>query len=285
MLSDDYLTIGLNALARAHAMDYFADGHRGAAIIAAQYLCHENGVSDETQGAIEQAIDAQWGSTPLCAAFGDEPADPALLDDIARTLEGNIARLRQVGHNVIFAMLALKAFKRVPAAITPSRVDGVCKLIESFDRPEEVTLAQEDEYPSLEDADTFAAFILEEALAATDRFSGYGNGYSGHLLTYGQALLELSSLGYPRLTQDGIHAYKLFVKVARRGPGENARSIPDHEDRGQDPLTREYWERKGGTDFRLGHCFKYPYSYYNLLNRSDGSELKQRWQAKSYTLF
>ena len=34
--------LGLNALARAHTLNYFTDGHRGAAILSAHWLCVDN---------------------------------------------------------------------------------------------------------------------------------------------------------------------------------------------------------------------------------------------------
>ena len=43
---------------------------------------------------------------------------------------GNV--LRQVGHNAIFAMLAIKAFRMLPSAATPQRIEGVCTMIRSF---------------------------------------------------------------------------------------------------------------------------------------------------------
>ena len=38
MLDERLLLLGLNALARAHKLDYFADGHRGAGMVAAHLL-------------------------------------------------------------------------------------------------------------------------------------------------------------------------------------------------------------------------------------------------------
>ena len=50
MLEERYLLLGLNALSRAHQTNYFTDGHRGAAIVAAHYLWREvdvdKGVAD-----------------------------------------------------------------------------------------------------------------------------------------------------------------------------------------------------------------------------------------------
>ena len=38
MSDERLLLLGLNALARAHELDYFADGHRGAGMVAAHLL-------------------------------------------------------------------------------------------------------------------------------------------------------------------------------------------------------------------------------------------------------
>ena len=39
---DRLISLGLNALARAPEMNYFSDGHRGAAMISAHLLCVDN---------------------------------------------------------------------------------------------------------------------------------------------------------------------------------------------------------------------------------------------------
>ena len=39
MMDRKYLMHGLDALGRAHGLDYFRDGHRGAAIVSAYFLC------------------------------------------------------------------------------------------------------------------------------------------------------------------------------------------------------------------------------------------------------
>ena len=46
-VSDKRLVLlGLNALARAHELDYFADGHRGAAMVSAHLLCVDNDLDE-----------------------------------------------------------------------------------------------------------------------------------------------------------------------------------------------------------------------------------------------
>jgi len=73
-----------------------------------------------------------WASSPLCQSFRDAAADPTRIDRIGVALAEGGDVLRQVGHNAIFAMLAVKAFRLLPSAATPQRIDGVCTLPRSF---------------------------------------------------------------------------------------------------------------------------------------------------------
>ena len=124
--------LGLNALARAHEMDYFADGHRGAAMVSAHLLCVDNHLDQQATSRIAELFDLNWASSKLCQPFPEADPDPEGIEKIGVALAegGNV--LRQVGHNVIFAMLAIKAFRMMPEAATPQRIDGVCALVRSF---------------------------------------------------------------------------------------------------------------------------------------------------------
>ena len=48
--------LGLNALARAHEMKYFADGHRGASLISAHLLCAENKLDERARSRMLRDI-------------------------------------------------------------------------------------------------------------------------------------------------------------------------------------------------------------------------------------
>jgi hypothetical protein len=47
----------------------------------------------------------------------------------------------------------------------------------------------------------------------------------------------------------------------------------------------EYWQRREENTLGIGHVFKYPYSYYDLLRRIDDPALKEEWAAKEYLVF
>ena len=90
--------LGLNALARAHQFDYFADGHRGAATIAAHLLCVNNDLDKQATSRITELIDANWSSSALCKSFPSTKPEPAQVDKIGAALVEGGEVLRQVGH-------------------------------------------------------------------------------------------------------------------------------------------------------------------------------------------
>ena len=264
MISHSYLVEGLNALSRAQVTDYFCDGHRGAAILSAYYLCAENETDAGVSELIAGIVDDHWSGTALCAPFPEEAADPALLSQVEEALAASIGDLRQVGHNVIFASLALKAFRQLPEAITPSRVAGVCRLIEAFAETTDIALEEQDAFPSPDTCEDVAEFALREYVRTARAFIGRGQGWTGHMLTFGRALVDLHQLGYRDLAVSGHHAFRQYVKRTRMGPQDTDRPRPEHAPNGLGPRTRAYWERRRAADPSLGHNLKYPYGYYGL---------------------
>ena len=169
MLDERLLLLGLNALARAHKLDYFADGHRGAGMVAAHLLCVDNNLDDHITSRIAELVDLNWASSPLCAPFPDTQPEPARIDEIGVALTEGAEALRQVGHNAIFAMLAVKAFRMMPSAATPQRIDGVCTMIRSFTPWRDIEPDPDVDPPLFTDTAAASQFILREASAAIDR--------------------------------------------------------------------------------------------------------------------
>ena len=163
-------------LARAHELDYFADGHRGASMVAAHLLCVDNDLDERATSRIVELFDLNWASSALCKPFPDAEPEPARIDKIGVALAEGGEVLRQVGHNAIFAMLAIKAFRMLPSAATPQRIDGVCALIRSFTPWRDVEPDPDVDPPPFADTAAASQFILREASAAIDRFVGFGQG-------------------------------------------------------------------------------------------------------------
>jgi hypothetical protein len=277
--------LGLNALARAHERRYFTDGHRGAALISAHLLCDENKLSEPAQSRITQLFDANWAASPLCKPFPENEPDLGQLRKIGEALAAGHKQLREVGHNAIFAMLAIKGFRMLPAAATPERIEGVCQLIRAIQPWRDVDPDPEIDPPAFTDGAAASRFVLQEASAAVDRFKGFGQGFAGHMLTFGQALVELAAMGDVEWAESCRQAFCKYVTVTRIGPKPGDRKIADHRRSALRPNSAEYWQKRGEKSLGIGHVFKYPYSYYDLLRRANDPALKREWEAKAFQLF
>jgi len=279
------MLLGLNALARAHELDYFVDGHRGASLVAAHLMCSDNHFDEKATSRIVELFDLNWGSTALCKPFPDTQPDPSQIGRIGDALAEGGEVLRQVGHNAIFAMLAIKAFRMLPSAATPERIDGVCKLIRSFTPWRDVEPDADIDPPPFVDTSAASKFVLREASKAVDRFAGYGQGFAGHMLTFGQALVELAGMGDLEWAESCRTAFRKYVTVTRQGPDADSRRIADHKPSKLRPIDAAYWEKRGDHAVDIGHVFKYPYSYYDLLRRAGDPALTRAWNEKAYLIF
>ncbi len=277
--------LGLNALARAHEMNYVTDGHRGAGMVSAHLLCVDNKLHKRARARIVELVDLNWASSALCKSFPDAEPDPARIDEIGTALAEGGEVLRQVGHNAIFAMLAIKAFRMLPSTATPERIEGVCTMIRSFTPWRDVEPDSDVDPPAFADSANASRFILRETSTAIDQFIGFGQGFAGHMLTFGQALVELAAMGDVRWAESCRTAFRKYVTVTRRGPEADAKRRPDHKPTDLRPTDSEYWEKRGDNTVGIGHVFKYPYAYYDLLRRARDPELKRTLDAKAYHLF
>lgn len=285
MLDKTCLILGLDGLSRAHSGSYFADGHLAASVIAAFYLCHENGLEQRTRKLIQTRIDDELAQDTLFLPAPDEAPDAALLEQLLATLSAGIGDLREVGHNIIFGAAALKAFRDCPDAITPFRVAGVCRLIDDFATTQNVCLEDDDGVPGIDDESVLIEFIFSEFLRSVALYAGYGQGWTGHLLTMGHAVIELSRLGYPDLAARAHHAYRMYIQTIRRGPSGTDRQIPDHPPSTLTPLDHDYWKQRKSVRSGLGHAFKYAYSFYNLLAQLRNPVLRDLCHAESHKIF
>jgi hypothetical protein len=253
--------------------------------VAAHLLCVENKLDEATMSRIVKLFDLNWSSSKLCQPFPEAEANIATVDKIGDALVEGGEVLRQVGHNAIFAMLAIKAFRMYPSAATPERIDGVCRLIRSFTPWRDVKPDAKVDPPPFTESEAASRYILREALDSIDRFIGFGQGFAGHMLTFGQSLVELAEMGDVELAESCRTAFRKYVTVTRQGPAPDDRKIPDHNPSPLRPRETKYWQQRGDRTLGIGHVFKYPYSYYDLLKRANDPELKHAWDEKAYHLF
>ena len=279
------ILLGLNGLARAPELDYFTDGHRGASMVAAHLMCVDNHLDQRTISRMVELFDLNWASSALCKPFPETEPRPGRIADIGVALAEGGEVLRQVGHNAIFAMLAIKAFRLRPAAATPERINGVCNLIRSFTPWRDLKPDPDIDPPPFVETAAASQFILREAIAAIDRFIGFGQGFAGHMLTFGQALVELAAMGDVEWAESCRTAFCKYVTVTRQGPGPDSRRYPDHRPSNLRPIDSKYWEERADKSLGIGHVFKYPYSCYDLLRRAGDPALERDWNAKAYHVF
>ena len=97
-------------------------------MISAHLMCVENSLDDAAVQRIVELFNLNWASSQLCKPFpeGDPVEDAA--ERVGKALAEGKGVLREVGHDAIFAMHAIKAFRLPPEAATSERVEGVCKL-------------------------------------------------------------------------------------------------------------------------------------------------------------
>jgi hypothetical protein len=182
-------------------------------------------------------------------------------------------------------MHAIKAFRMLPTTATPDRVEGVCQLIRSFKPWRDVPPDEDVVPPPFSDEQAASRYILQEASDSIDRFVGFGQGFAGHMLTFGQSLVEMAAMGDAEWAESCRTAFRKYVTVTRRGPQPGDRKIPDHKPSELRPDEAAYWNRRGDKSLGIGHVFKYPYAYFDLLARANDPELAKMLDAKAYHIF
>lgn len=216
-------------------------------------------------------------------------------DAIAESLGRNIQSLRQSGHNVIFASIAIRALMLHPSYCTPSVVSGITRLVSSFDgavagqglystrqnaRSSEglgpgrlfgydAPLAPAAETPPggtpYVSIDSLVEVTLEElARSAPEHRQGFGGLH--HLINHAAGLVVLAEQGFPKLAVAGLAAHWEHLRLYR--------ALPNLEtDLGPlrcldiDPRTAQYWINFGSDQWgaALTHSIKTLYGISVLL--------------------
>jgi hypothetical protein len=202
----------------------------------------------------------------------------------SREAKGFSARLDTMPY-AIFAMHAIKAFRLMPELATRERVDGVCNLIQAIKPWRDIKPDPSINPPPFNDQAAASRFILKEASDAIDRFVGFGQGFAGHILTFGQSLVELAAMGDVEWAESCRIAFCKYVTVTRMGPKKGDRTIADHKFTKLRPDEIEYWQKRGNKTLGIGHVFKYPYAYYDLVSRAKDVDLHAEFETKAWQLF
>lgn len=297
MIDFQYLYKGICGLARAHQAGTMA-GHLGAAVTAGYFFGEDQSdLAEEVfrgvEGELERIIageEAIWfnakkaGVTPteLFDAFPKEKADRAAVDSIVNSLQKNIGQLRQSGHNVIFASIAVRGLHDHPQYAAPQIVAGVNKLMQAFNKVppgrgyygketgwlngNQVKLTEETDFPEYESIPQMVDVTFAE-LIATASVKKQGFGGLWHLINHAAAITELDRLGYKEVARQALAAHHQHVRLLR--------SLPDVEDElgavvksHHDPREPVYWQGMLKRDqARLTHRIKTLYGF-DTLRRS-----------------
>ena len=304
MVDFEYLQKGIAGLANAHPLGTMS-GHLGAAVTAGYFIGEDHGdLSVTISRGIESELDrvlkgeeAIWfdvkktGTKPsqLFATGPKQAAVPDRIQNIAAALAENVATLKQSGHNVIFASIAIRALRSHEQYATPWAIDGICKLISKFDdvssgrgyfgkkvgwKTAGQILSSKgppiQPYRSIQEMiDLTMIELIEGSAVKKQGFGGYW-----HLINHAAGIVELDRLGYPMLAKSSLPAHRQHLQLIR--------AIPDlSEELGvvnaskHDPLVDEYWSEeltRGGAS--LTHRIKTIYGYHILRRHVEESEFK-----------
>ena len=307
MIDFGYLYTGLCGLANAYRAGPLA-GHLGAAVIAGYFFGEDHSdLDDAVHRGVEKELDRVIGgeeslwfdpkkagitAAELFRPMPEETPHEPLIATIAEALSRNVDHLRESGHNVIFAALALRALHDHPVYATPSIIHGIRKLIEGFDNAHpgrgyygkergwilgnNVSLPEDNGLPPYQSEHEMAGTVIDELIAtASLRRQGFGGLW--HVINHAAALIELSRFGYKALARKGFAAHRQHVRLWRSLPNVEAElgrmTRAEH-----DPLSPEFWAT--GTlkrdEARLTHRIKTLYGFSILLQLSEDENQRKR---------
>lgn len=270
MIAHDYLSKGLNAMARAHHMSSMA-GHLGASLIAGYFVGEQRpdldpevfrGIKDDLGRVMrgesvfgkKMSKKATLSDPELFEAFPKQKPDESLIDGIAETLEKSIDEPRQSGHNVIFASLSIRALKEHPDLATPAVVDGIIKLMKLFIdatpgngyygkekgriHGNKIKLPEKDDTPEYENIEGMAIAVFDEAINQKPEINRAGYGGLVHIINHAAAVADLEDYGYPELVKRAVKSHRQHLRLWRNlpnvaeeyGPMKVSRTTPHKPD-------------------------------------------------------
>lgn len=221
-------------------------------------------------------------------------------DRVAAALESSVDRLRQSGHNVIFASLAIRCFDSHPEEASEPVVAGVEKLLATFEtagpgrgyfgkeagwKPGGRVDVSAVEAPRCEDPGMVVEIALEELV----RFGGnHRRGFGGliHLLDHAAAIVELANFGRPRLAERALPGFRHHVQLLRSLPILDEELGPLRKSE-RDPHDPEYWTLRNSAQFsaHLTHRIKVLYAFEVLRAASENeTRIEQAEDAFRYLM-
>lgn len=309
MIDFDYLSKGLNAMARAHHMSSMA-GHLGAAVVAGYFVGEQRPDLDPEvyrgiEGDLERIIRGEsvfgkkmskksaLADPELFEPFPEEKPDETLVDGIAEALAKNISKPRQSGHNVIFASLAIRALREHPELATASVADGIRKLMALFDTTHagsgyygkekgrisgnKITLPDEDGTPFYDDIEGMAITVFDEVANQDAGVSREGYGGLVHVVNHAAAIADLADYGYAELVPQAVASHRQHLRLWRNLPNVAGEKGPVKVSEFT-PHTAAYWT-SGSVPYDralLTHRVKTMFGFDELADAVDEDERERR---------
>lgn len=275
------------------------EAHIGAGAIASVFFIKENGMSAETVNRItaqsEAMLDKHLFNRTANVAEGIDLWDAEHM--ILEALEISIDQLHWVGHNVIYAAISLLALRDLGRWGSQDEIEGICALLRSFEKTipgrswlgytasevKKLQIEESDNNPAIEDAKQLSEFILNELSSFRIIYRAESHhDLIGHMLTFSHALNILFDLGHVTYFKRGLPPLLKLAKVLRAS--HNLNLDLDHSIKLSSPVDRwpilkaersewlpvdhEYWSKDYAQhEWDFGHVFKFPFSFYNHLNR------------------
>ncbi len=315
MIDFKYLYQGVCGLANSHPLGTMA-GHLGAAVATGYFIGEDHGdlpapVTQGIEAELERVIageEAIWfnvkktGVKPkdLFKAFPEEPAKPESIKSLATALQGNVGKLRQSGHNVIFASIAIRALHGHQEYATPAIVEGIRKLILRFNQVgpgqgfygkqkgsiqgNKVPLDEADNFPSYQLIQQMVNVTIDE-LIATAAIKKQGFGSLWHLINHAAGITELERLGYQEVAHQALPAHHQHIRLWRTLP-DVAEELGPAAKATFNPLVADYWKEDLKRDgAALTHRIKTLYGYYTIRRFiDDGDKRKSADEAFLYLM-
>lgn len=297
-------------MARAHRVSTMS-GHLGAAVVAGYFIGEQHPdldkkVYDGIEGELERIIhgesvfspknNATMNAPAMFEPFAKEKSNPKLISSIADALSHNIDRVRESGHNVIFAAIAIRALTDHPDLAGPSIINGIRKLIAGFDNASagsgyygkekgringrKITLPDNDGFPPITDLQTMVIVVVDDLIQhAAERRIGYGGPW--HIINHAAALTELARYGYRELAIEALPAFREHFRLFRTVPDvsdEQGAETPTADA----PLTPSFWspEKIRRERAHLTHRIKTIYGFDALTKLITDNERRNEARVK-----
>ncbi len=309
MINFDYLQHAIFGLANAHRAGTMA-GHLGAAVAAGYFFGEdhsdlEDAVFRGVEGELDRVLageEAIWFNvkktgikpTDLFKAIPNgevvENANQAIVEALGKSVGG----LRQSGHNVIFASLAIRALRDHQEFATPMVVEGICKLIKGFHgvsagrgyygkkagwrRGQDVKLDSAQDFPAYRGIGEMVQITLQEVIdSASVRRQGFGGLW--HLINHAAGIVDLERSGFGVLASKALSAHHLHVRLWRSLP-DVEKELGKNEKARCSPLEAEYWKGMLKRDqARLTHRIKTMYGFQVIKEVNDRDQLEKEADA------